>query len=439
MDEFPYQKPAVFSSPSSLLIVDEAQASYKDDLFWGVIIKEQLEGAKQTDMRICLVCAYGSPTTGVEPGTFTPATLNTTQRISLTADQAPYSPPIGIFFDRPEFDDAISRKIKYLYFDSFALDEEARDYIFSFTNGHPAAVDGIFTYIYHFYHSKIAHKELSVITKESVTSCLEEQEDVWRYLLHGCSIKRSFPDHRMEDGDADILTEILEHGSMKWNRENAAMGRCYLNGWIHKTLVCDTPNSVGKEYVVLPSRLHEKWVERHIGNEKALLGARFGTLQSLCIAALSRFSVMSLRHCSEGKKLSSGTGCRPVEAQYQDEFYKAFGSIAGRAVPIPSEWSRTKDGRVDFYIPEKKWAIEFLRDHRDIDKHVSRFHKGGAYYDWLQEGRIQEWIVINCATTLHTKVHPEPNLIHAIFLADYTMVRVFDHQGTKLDEARLRN
>jgi hypothetical protein len=114
------------------------------------------------------------------------------------------------------------------------------------------------------------------------------------------------------------------------------------------------------------------------------------------------FSVTNLRHSADGKKLSSGAKYRPVEAQYQDEFYRAFNQVVGQGVPICSEWSRTSKGRVDFWIPGKKWAIELLRDYNGIDDHISRFKEGGRYYPWLTESMVENWITINCATTLPT-------------------------------------
>lgn len=96
-DRYPKQNPAAFSAPNSLLLVDEAQASYKDEILWGEIIKEQLNGIVKRDMRICLVCSYGSPTTGVEPGIFIPAEFTTSQRITITPQQIPGSPQIGLF------------------------------------------------------------------------------------------------------------------------------------------------------------------------------------------------------------------------------------------------------------------------------------------------------------------------------------------------------
>ncbi|RAH46062.1 uncharacterized protein BO95DRAFT_452931 [Aspergillus brunneoviolaceus CBS 621.78] len=421
-DRYPKQNPAVFSAPNSLLLVDEAQASYKDEILWGEIIKEQLNGIVKRDMRICLVCSYGSPTTGVEPGIFIPAEFTTSQRITITPQQIPGSPQIGLFYTRLEFDDAVSRKFQHQYHDNFTLHEEAGGYIFSFTNGHPGAVNAIVSYIY-----------------EHVILSLKEDEEIWTHLA-SCSVARSFPKGpKLTPRVVNVLGDIAEQGSIEWEENNEGMGQCYVNGWIHKTVVLDATCPIGKDMVVLPSRLHEKWVERFVGGIPASLPLRFDALQTLCCEVLGRFSVMSLRHASKGKKMSSASTYRAVEAQYQDEFYKAFRSVAGRAVPICSERSRTQDGRADFYIPEKKWAIEVLRDHRKIDEHVLRFREGGAYYGWIEDGTIQEWIVIDSATILRNKVYREPNLIHAIFLADYTELQVFGRQRLSIYKARLQN
>ena len=101
--------------------------------------------------------------------------------------------------------------------------------------------------------------------------------------------------------------------------------------------------------------------------------------------------------------MSSASQPRPVEAQYQDQFYWGFIHVAGRGVPISSERSRTKDDRVDFHIPEKKWAIELLRDHGEVGGHISRFKASGKYHPRLEEKMIKSWIIIDCATSLPTK------------------------------------
>ena len=76
---------------------------------------------------------------------------------------------------------------------------------------------------------------------------------------------------------------------------------------------------------------------------------------------------MDLRHSTEQEKLSSAAKPRPVESQDQSEFFMVFDNLAGRDGPIYFKWSR-KAGRVDFLIPEKKLAIELLKDYDRMDE-----------------------------------------------------------------------
>ena len=203
---------------------------------------------------------------------------------------------------------------------------------------------------------------------------------------------------------------------------------------------------------------HLRYIEYSIGMMSKPLPVRFDSLQRLCKEILSEFSTMNLRHSAEGKKWSSASQPRPVEAQYQDEFYRGFIHVAGRGVPISSEWSRTKDGRVDLYIPEKKWVIELLRDHDKVDEHISRFKDGGKYHPWLKEKMVEDWIIINCATSLPTKglfvvfnlmamiystnnliEFSEPKLWHAVFINDYSELQLYNHQKALIMSVHLHN
>lgn len=142
-----------------------------------------------------------------------------------------------------------------------------------------------------------------------------------------------------------------------------------------------------------------RYVEYLIGTSPSPFPANeFPDIRILCIRILQNFSAKRLRHCLIGK-MSTAARLRPVEAQYQDEFYRAFNKVVGRGVPISSEWSPGGNGRVDFWIPEKYWGIELLRDHSNLHEHCDRFQKGGRYYPWVVNGMIKDYIVIDCATS----------------------------------------
>jgi hypothetical protein len=145
-----------------------------------------------------------------------------------------------------------------------------------------------------------------------------------------------------------------------------------------------------------------RYIEYLIGtNETAFPDQEFPTIQALCMAVLEHFSAKNLRLCIQGK-LSTAGKARPLEAQNQDEFYRAFNAVVPCGVPVSSEWSHHGDGRIDFWIPQKKWGVELLRDHDRVDEHCNRFKKGGRYYPWIKAGMLEDWIIIDCATSLPT-------------------------------------
>src|SRR5699024_10356591 len=146
------------------------------------------------------------------------------------------------------------------------------------------------------------------------------------------------------------LNKIAEDGSVPFDINDASIKYCYQKGWIQRIALDDAEDTA-----ILPSPLHEKYfshvsislllfcsgclgyIEYSIGRAAKPLPARFDLLPNLCKDVLSEFSIMNLRHSSKGKKMSSAPQPRPLEAQYQDEFYSGFNHVAGRGVPISSE------------------------------------------------------------------------------------------------------
>ncbi|PLN79533.1 hypothetical protein BDW42DRAFT_172707 [Aspergillus taichungensis] len=430
-----------FSDPSisdylgeeSVLIVDEAQMSYGDMFFWNGIIKERSDGLIKHKIRICLFCSFGSPSTGVDDVIYTPHRIFPEQRVTITPQPDPDSPQIGLFYTETEFSDVISRLAQHRFTEIFTLDDEAKSYLFSLTNGHPGGLESMMAYIYYVYRHRMKREEVFLITEQAIIDGVERDEDSTFQFLLKCSVARSFPpESLLTPESADVLSTIAENGSISWTKR-PGLETCYRNGWVHRMPVSKT-HEVGSmcDIGILPSRLHEKWIEHIIGKRRNPLPTHFANLIQLCIAVLRGFSAINLKHSTDGKTMSSAAKPRPLEGQFQDEFYRVFNKLAGRGVPICTEWSRTSAGRVNFWIPEKGWAIEFLRDYDRIDEHVLRFKKGGRYYQWLEEKAVTDWIVINCATTPPSCVHSESNLIHAVYQNDYTELQIFDHRGSVL-------
>jgi len=132
---------------NTVILVDEAQMTYNDAALWNTIFKERLT-PNVYKFQLCLFCSYGSPEAGPDQTFFTPVRLSNQQRISLTPQNQEDSPPIGLFYDKEEFKDVVSRLLTFHYEERFNFDEGALEYIFAVSSGHPGAVTSIVDVIY---------------------------------------------------------------------------------------------------------------------------------------------------------------------------------------------------------------------------------------------------------------------------------------------------
>ena len=121
---------------------------------------------------------------------------------------------------------------------------------------------------------------------------------------------------------------------------------------------------------------------------------KYPTLRHLTLAALRNFSRTSL--LSAGQGLTTGATKVPLEAQFQDEMYKAMYYTLGQKIFLTSEWgAQSKDGRVDFLLKKMKWGIECSREGNRVDNHIQRFLPGGRYYPWIESNEMVDYILVD--------------------------------------------
>jgi hypothetical protein len=162
---------------------------------------------------------------------------------------------------------------------------------------------------------------------------------------------------------------------------------------------------------------------------------KFNSIKNLCFEAIQKFAPSSLRSAC---RISAGAMLRPLDAQYQDEFYRACYALLDNKVYL------TSGGRVDFQIIHVKWAIECLRDGRSLGEHIRRFQEGGKHYKWIQSGEISDYILLDFRTDMPESpegviippftlgsMHANgpdgvPFLYFVIFANDYTNVEIYD-------------
>lgn len=81
----------------------------------------------------------------------------------------------------------------------------------------------------------------------------------------------------------------------------------------------------------------------------------------------------SHRNLASAARLGTSVAARPVEASYQDEFYRSLQQALGFSAKVTSEWTGDKDNRIDFRIEDPRWGIELLRDGNRLGEHCDRF------------------------------------------------------------------
>ena len=137
---------------NALLIIDEAQQSYKCASLWNDFIKicAQSETPRWRPY-IILFSSYGSPS--AKPAqdnplaTSAPTQLSTKQRVSIKPFPGKTNPNVSLYFTRAEFDDVVERHCKFRgqQGQKFLLSLEVLEYLWLFTSGHPGAVSALLT------------------------------------------------------------------------------------------------------------------------------------------------------------------------------------------------------------------------------------------------------------------------------------------------------
>ncbi|KAF2816880.1 uncharacterized protein BDZ99DRAFT_504827 [Mytilinidion resinicola] len=146
------------------------------------------------------------------------------------------------------------------------------------------------------------------------------------------------------------------------------------------------PSALGRPYMLFKPQetavTVQKWamVNKFQLEDEVAIALR----EVICLNAIERFSPSVLR----------SRNCQSIpEAAFQDELYCCL-NYELQSLPILSEYSHTKDGRVDFYIFDKKWGIEVLQSRRKevITEHARRFQTGGKYQQW---NIFDDYVILN--------------------------------------------
>jgi hypothetical protein len=195
---------------------------------------------------------------------------------------------------------------------------------------------------------------------------------------------------------AEIFRRLLVHGAIRGG--DATVIKAFERGWVHSEINEDNV------YYVFPSPLHASYLSWKLLPHESR--CPFNSLVDFVLAVVKLFKPSQLRSPN-----NIGVACvqRPVEARYQDEFYRAAHCVTHGGITITPEysaWTSPEEGRIDFFIPDKKWGIEILREGTNVNSHYMRFHEDGAYGQWLSGGDMTDFVVLDFRTGQLQKCHP---------------------------------
>lgn len=140
-----------------------------------------------------------------------------------------------------------------------------------------------------------------------------------------------------------------------------------------------------------------RFVEHYLtGSTQPFPFHKFPTIEALAATVLKKFSPRSL---SSAAHWGTGGEKIPVEACYQNEFYRVLQTVFGFSSKVISEWSGGGDCRIDFMVKDPGWGIELLREGERLGEHCQRFVGNGKYTPWIRDGSIRDWLIIDCRTS----------------------------------------
>ncbi|KAF5367794.1 hypothetical protein D9615_010503 [Tricholomella constricta] len=367
----------------AVLVVDEAQGSYWDTMFWNNIKAIRPDSR----CRVITLASYGiagREYTGDTPG------VSPHNTVGLDPIDFEGQASVGLLLNKSEFDDFVAVRFIDHRFDASLLEA-----IFDLTNGHVGACEDFLRFIsgfrsYRQLQGKADAKYtlidfLSTTEMSSLVKSVEGRDGVsWR----GLPARHNIQD---EEGLAETFRTVLRQGRVsiaELTTPPKPLDLCFKKGWLHSVL---SPLNPGMTEFVFASRWHHRYVECLLCGSEGSIGE--SRVQGFAVSVIQKFSPLNL----VARDVGNSTQSTP-EAQFQDEFYHA--SIAhthGGVISFPELGN--KYGRIDFFIPSKKWGIELLRNGSRMKAHAKRFTQG-EYGEWICKGILDDYVIVDFRTNL---------------------------------------
>ena len=309
------------------------------------------------------------------------------------------SKELALFFTKDEYNDVINRLQKKSVKNSQALmlASDLREYIWELTRGHPGGVIALLKSLQEVQYLRPYAKKNEEVPLKEASRFLDDIHELGEDPSH-TPFNRSLPNFTIIQELPELgpwCERMLASDGLVSNvNDQVAQDFFQRRGWVHTEVAERTnPNGFKLDVVVyiFPSKLHRKIIE-HLFLTPNFPRDRFPSLTSLVRATLRNFRQINDRK----PHLTSGGIRQPVEAQYQDEFYRACFETLNNKIYLESEYSPPGEtGKVDFLVSEMRWAVECVREGDRLQEHVARFETKGTYSGWIADGRLSHWLILD--------------------------------------------
>ncbi|KAF2106486.1 hypothetical protein BDV96DRAFT_607363 [Lophiotrema nucula] len=418
-----------------IYLIDEAQGSYEEEEFW--LMLKNSHNTRQSPLFV-LVCVYGA--TGVnskrDPKIESQAQrMHALHRVELRPST---SSTLCMLFRKDEVASIVE---KFATLHSYGLGEGVVDYLYTATDGHPGMVGLLLSHIKNLTKSTITEmpRELTPALFHNLLVMREDSFVEW-LSKWGRGTWSPFCEANVEDAlQHPMYSHLTIWDIKKALRKVAAEAQgltcrhkafdafafCHRWGLLHT----EQPITGTGTKFTFASPLHRRVAYRRLftGREPDASNKNL-SLQQICTNAIARMSPGALqpRTYSQSKN-SWGI----PEAAFQVEFYCCL-SHELRYLPILSEYSHTTDGRVDFYVSDKRWGIEIIQSgtNAELSEHIARFTNGGKYQQWQI---MDDYIILNfCPRSQlpRIKIQDEQmrsHFFHVVYDPTKTSVEIYTH------------
>ncbi|KAG8777111.1 hypothetical protein FRC15_011526 [Serendipita sp. 397] len=398
-----------FKDKDRFFLFDEGQTSYWDTELWQCF-KDTVQ-RKLGLIYVIIFCSHGNENVR-DPNIPTP--LGFDAKVTLERVENGASKSYGLRLDEGEFRDVLGRQRKLHVADDLC------NFIYEFTRGHVGHTMAFTDFL-------VKKRERSMLNGHEYR--LEEFRednpsfhDLCTHLVNYSTVFRGLPPNRTLYASA--MKALLLHSKISFDAKDIDLGILSKLSEAHKLGYIDL--SVDGHYDFASPLIRQLWSWHLLPDADYQLP--YSDLFSFVEATVALFRPSQL---TGSDRRVGASDHRPPEAQYQIEYYRCVHQIADGNVGISPEYAAavgSRAGRIDFFIPSKKWGIELTRDGSKLNDHASRFEASGAYGQWLATSDMVDYVLLDFRHTKPKQSYPGiMNLYHVVFDGDLTRLKIYDN------------